>query len=147
MSTSMPRRAVLASSVVVLFSFCSSALASDPKVGSTWQVPQHLSFDSVFSASLKALSGGDLEIVSHDRQSGVITAKKSIPVLFSRIPSQVPFTVSISKANDQLTLNTVAYLKGMGTASAHETLLQNFYDALFLELKVSRPEERSVSRS
>ena len=119
----------------------------DPKVSTTWEAPKRLDSAAVFNASLKSLSRVDLDIISQDRQTGVITAKKVIQLPLIRIPSQVPITVNITKTGDHSTLNTTAYLKGISSESQYEIIIKEFYDSLFLELKVVKPEEKVITRN
>jgi len=130
-----------------LLTACASMTAGDPKKTTSWQAPQRINTDSVFSAALKALSQGDLEIISHDRQSGIISVKKVIPIPTINIPSQVPVTVVISKVGNHVTLNTTAYLKGMGTGNAYEEIIRDFYNALFMDLKINKPEEQTITKA
>lgn len=129
----------------ILTACASMSLTSDPKRNSNWQAPQRFNADSVYNAALKAISQGDIEIVSHDRQTGIISAKKVIHLPFTTIPSQVPVTVSISKTGNHVVLNTTAYLKGMGTEGEYENIIRNFYDSLFLELKINKPGEQVIN--
>jgi hypothetical protein len=133
----------------VMFFFltaCATMDFSDSKEKSSWQVPQRFSTDSVFNASFKAISQGDLEIISHDRKAGFISVKHQFFIPFTGIPSQIPITFSINKSGNRVVLNTTAYLKGIGTGDAYEEIIKNFYDALFLELKIRKSNEQVITK-
>lgn len=145
MNTCNFRNFVVTLAVPFLFTACSGIPTSDPKVSSYWQAPKRFDSDAVFDASLKSISRGDLDLVSNDRKTGIITAKKVIPVALTNIRSEIPITISIAKTGDYSSLNTTAYLKGMGTTSAYEVLIKDFYGVLFSELLIVKPEEKVVS--
>lgn len=124
---------------------CASVPASDPKRNSSWQAPERFDVDTVFNAALKALAQLDTEISSTNRQAGIISTNKVVPLPLISIPSQLPITFTISKVDSNVTLSTTAYLKGMGTAGMYENTINDFYDALFLELKIQNSDEKLVN--
>lgn len=130
-----------------LLTACATLAAGDPKKTSSWKAPQRFSSSSVYDAALKAISRDDLEVVSHDRKTGVITVRKVIPLPLINIPSQVPISIVIGKTGGYTTLNTTAYLKGFGTADVYRQIINDFYDTLFAELNISRPEEKVVNKT
>lgn len=131
-----------------LLAACETIIAGgDPKKTSSWKAPQRFSSSSVYDAALRAISRDDLQVVSNDRQTGVITVKKVIPLPLTSIPSQVPISIVIGKAGDYTTLNTTAYLKGFGTADVYKQIINDFYTTLFAELNITRQTEKIVGKT
>ena len=139
------RKTLFFLSVICFISTACATTGSDTKRRSNWQAPSRFTVESVFDAALKVLSQSDLEIVSHDRQTGIISARRIIPIALTSIRSQVPLSVVISKTENRIILRTTAYLKGMGTKSAYEQIIRDFYDELFLELNINKSDEQAIT--
>ena len=131
----------------LILASCTSIIEDDKQKSSSWKAPERFSTSSVYNASFKALSKGNLEIVSHDREAGIISVKKVFPIPLITIPSQVPVTVRVTKIGKHVMLDTTAFLKGIGTGRVYENIIKDFYDELFLELKINNAEEKSVTKT
>jgi hypothetical protein len=121
-----------------------SLTSADPKTNTSWTAPTGLDAKEVYNAAFRAVSQLDAEMVSNDRETGIISVNKSFPVMFSATPSQVPMTIMINKNGNDVTLTTTSFLKGMGTADVYQDLKTDFYEKLFSSLGITNQQDKVV---
>ncbi len=122
-----------------------SLTSADPKTSTSWTAPTGSNANDIYNAAFRAVSQLDAEMVSNDRETGIISVNKSFPVMFSAIPSQVPMTIMVNKNGNDVTLTTTSFLKGMGTADVYQDLKTNFYEKLFSSLGITNQQEQVVN--
>lgn len=142
---------ISAFAVLLILSGCAGLIdelkSGDVKTNTSWTAPQKFSINEIYNAAFKSVSQLDAEIVSHDRETGIISVNRSFPVIMSAIPSQVPITIIVSDNGNGVTLSTTAFLKGMGTASVYQDLKTQFHAKLFNELNITNPQEQGITET
>ena len=125
---------------------CATLDHPDPQKNTSWEAPDRFSESTIYNKAFSAISQEDIQVSSNDRKTGVITAKKVVPLLLTKTPSEVPIRIVISKTGGHVTLSTASYLK-IGQTFFYNEMIDSFYNRLFAGLNINSPSEKLVNKT